>query len=171
LYFFHQLHRGRPALIATRLSRRAFGYVVATKNIVPTDTVDIFAIAVVRSRRENYRPPRPVQPARTVSKPRPLTPRNPGASPTARMLNQTPGKRLRFHCSQRLYWTWKSRWRQCGRPPIAPELRALIRTMSRDNVGWGAPRIHGELQMLSIHVCQATVAKYMAHHPKPPSQT
>jgi transposase InsO family protein len=43
--------------------------------------------------------------------------------------------------------------------------------MSRDNVGWGAPRIHGELQMLGIHVSEATVAKYMVHHPKPPSQT
>jgi putative transposase len=43
--------------------------------------------------------------------------------------------------------------------------------MSRDNIGWGAPRIHGELQMLGIHISQATVAKYMIHHPKPPSQT
>jgi hypothetical protein len=43
----------------------------------------------------------------------------------------------------RLYWTWKSRYRQGGRPPISPEVRKLIRTMSRDNVGWGAPRIHG----------------------------
>ncbi|MGB5643021.1 MAG: hypothetical protein WBO16_08055, partial [Gammaproteobacteria bacterium] len=43
--------------------------------------------------------------------------------------------------------------------------------MSRDNVGWGAPRIHDELQLLSIPVSQATVAKYMVHHPKPPSQT
>jgi hypothetical protein len=43
--------------------------------------------------------------------------------------------------------------------------------MSRDNIGWGAPRIHGELQLLGIHISQATVAKYMVHHPKPPSQT
>jgi len=43
--------------------------------------------------------------------------------------------------------------------------------MSRDNIGWGAPRIHGELQLLGIHVSQATVAKYMVHHPKPPPQT
>ena len=67
----------------------------------------------------------------------------------------------------RLYWTWKSRCRMGGRPPIAPEVRKLIRTMSRDNIGWGAPRIHGELQLLGIHVSQATVAKYMVHHPKP----
>jgi transposase InsO family protein len=43
--------------------------------------------------------------------------------------------------------------------------------MSRDNVGWGAPRIHGELLMLGINVSQATVAKYMIRHRKPPSQT
>jgi transposase InsO family protein len=42
--------------------------------------------------------------------------------------------------------------------------------MSQDNVGWGAPRIHGELQMLGIQVSQATVAKYMLRHRKPPSQ-
>ena len=83
-----------------------------------------------------------------------------------------PDTLVRWHRKGfRLYWTWKSRCRRCGRPPIAPEVRELIRTMSRDNVGWGAPRIHGELQMLGIHVSQATVAKYMVQSPKPPSQT
>jgi len=43
--------------------------------------------------------------------------------------------------------------------------------MSRDNIGWGAPRIHGELQMLGIHVSQSTVTKYMIRHRKPPSQS
>jgi transposase InsO family protein len=43
--------------------------------------------------------------------------------------------------------------------------------MSRENVGWGAPRIHGELQMLGIDISQATVAKYMVRNRKPPSQT
>ena len=71
----------------------------------------------------------------------------------------------------RLCWTWKSRCRRDGRPPISPEVRKLIRTMSWDNIGWGAPRIHGELQLLDIHVSQATVATYMVHHPKAPSQT
>ena len=83
-----------------------------------------------------------------------------------------PDTLVRWHRKGfRLYWTWKSRCRRGGRPPISPEVRKLIRTMSRDNVGWGAPRIHGELQLLGIHVSQATVAKYMVHHPKPPSQT
>ncbi len=69
----------------------------------------------------------------------------------------------------RLYWTWKSRRRRGGRRPIAAEVRELIRLMSRENVGWGAPRIHGELRMLGIDISQATVAKYMIRHPKPPS--
>jgi len=50
-------------------------------------------------------------------------------------------------------------------------VRELIRTMSRNNIGWGAPRIHGELQMLGIRVSESTVAKYMIRHRKPPSQT
>ena len=57
--------------------------VVVTKNIVRIDSVDFFADVVVRSRHENYRPSRPVRPARTVPNPRALTPRNSGASPTA----------------------------------------------------------------------------------------
>ncbi len=71
----------------------------------------------------------------------------------------------------RHYWAWKSRRRRGGRPPVAGEVRELIRRMSRDNVGWGAPRIHGELQMLGINIAQATVAKYMIRRWKPPSQT
>ena len=71
----------------------------------------------------------------------------------------------------RLYWAWKSRSRNGGRPTIDPDLRELIRTMSRNNIGWGAPRIHGELQMLGIQISESTVAKYMIRHRNPPSQT
>ncbi len=59
----------------------------------------------------------------------------------------------------RLYWTRKSRRQWGGRPPIDAEVRELIRRMSRENTGWGAPRIHGELHMLGIDISQATVAK------------
>jgi hypothetical protein len=45
-----------------------------------------------------------------------------------------------------LFWTRKSRRNGRGRPAVAPEVRALIRHMSRANPLWGAPRIHGELQ-------------------------
>jgi putative transposase len=71
----------------------------------------------------------------------------------------------------RLYWRWKSRPRWPGRRRVPKEVRDLIRTMSRHNPLWGAPRIHGELLKLGIEVSQATVSKYVVRHRKPPSQT
>jgi len=77
---------------------------------------------------------------------------------------------LRWHRRGfRAYWHSKSGWRG-GRPKIDRELRALIRRMSRENPLWGAPRIHGELQMLGIDVAQSTVAKYMDGGGRPTSQ-
>ena len=43
--------------------------------------------------------------------------------------------------------------------------------MSHTNPLWGAPRIHGELLKLGITVSQATVAKHMPRHRRPPSHT
>ena len=43
--------------------------------------------------------------------------------------------------------------------------------MCRENPGWGAPRIHGELLKLGIDVGQSSVSKYMVRCRKPPSQT
>jgi transposase InsO family protein len=43
--------------------------------------------------------------------------------------------------------------------------------MQAANIGWGAPRIHGELLKLGIEISQATVSKYMARQQIPPSQT
>ncbi len=60
------------------------------------------------------------------------------------------------------------RWWQT---PISPQTRDLIRRLYQENPLWGAPRVHGELQMLGIDVSQTTVAKYMIRHRKPPSQT
>jgi putative transposase len=37
----------------------------------------------------------------------------------------------------RLFWTWKVRRGQPGRPPVSKEVRKLIRKMSRDNPLWG----------------------------------
>lgn len=71
----------------------------------------------------------------------------------------------------RWYWTWKVRHGDFGRPRVPQATRELIRTISRDNPLWGAPRIHSELLKLGIHISQASVAKYMVRHPKPPSQT
>src|SRR5262249_49198027 len=71
----------------------------------------------------------------------------------------------------RWYWTWKVRHGKAGRPQVPKEIRDLIRTMSRDNPIWGAPRIHSELMKLGIDISEASIAKYMARSPKPPSQT
>ena len=71
----------------------------------------------------------------------------------------------------RRYGCWKSRRRGPGRPPIDRVIRKLIREMQSTNVGWGAPRIHGELLKLGVNISQATVSKYMVHLRKPPSQT
>ena len=71
----------------------------------------------------------------------------------------------------RLFWTWKIHRGQPGRPRVPPEVRDLIRMMSRNNPRWGAPRIHGELLKLGIEITEPTVAKYMVRQRKPPSQT
>src|SRR6266446_4984785 len=81
-----------------------------------------------------------------------------------------PETLVRWHrAGFRRYWRWQSR-RRGGRPPIEAELRALIRQMSRENLLWGAPRIHGELLKLGFELAQSSVAKYMVKRRGPPSQ-
>jgi hypothetical protein len=80
-----------------------------------------------------------------------------------------PETLVRWHRSGfRLYWRWKSR-RRVGRPAVPADIRDLIRTISRDNPLWGAPRIHGELLKLDIDIAQSTVAKCMSRHRGPRS--
>jgi hypothetical protein len=52
---------------------------------------------------------------------------------------------------------------------VPEEVRALIRTMSRQNPLWGAPRIHGELLKLGIDIGETRVSKYLVCGQKPPS--
>jgi hypothetical protein len=54
---------------------------------------------------------------------------------------------------------------------VSNEIIDLIHKMSLANPRWGALRIHGELLKLGFELCEATVAKYMVRHRKPPSQT
>jgi putative transposase len=60
----------------------------------------------------------------------------------------------------RLFWRWRSRARR-GLPKISKELRFLILRMARENTGWGAPRIHGELLKLGFLLSERTVARYL----------
>jgi putative transposase len=71
----------------------------------------------------------------------------------------------------RLFWTWKIRRGKPGRPQVTEEVRELIRTMSRENPIWGAPKIHGELLKLGIEIGETSVSKYLLLHRRPPSQS
>jgi transposase InsO family protein len=89
-----------------------------------------------------------------------------------RQIHVKPETVLAWHrAGFRLFWTWKVRRAQPGRPLISREVRDLIRKMCRENPGWGAPRIHGELLKLGIDIGQSSVGKYMVRCRKPPSQT
>lgn len=59
----------------------------------------------------------------------------------------------------RRFWCWQSR---LVRPQVPPELRALIRELSRDNPGWGEARIAHELLIkLGFQISPRTVRTYM----------
>ena len=70
-----------------------------------------------------------------------------------------------------LYWRWKSRAGKPGRPRVDPEIRELIRRISRENPLWGSPRIRDELALLGLKVAKSTVEKYMIKDGRPRSHT
>ncbi len=70
-----------------------------------------------------------------------------------------------------LFWTWQVGRGKPGRPAVPRDVRDLIRRMSQENPGWGAPRIHGELLKLGINIGETSVSKYLVRSRKPPSQT
>jgi len=84
-----------------------------------------------------------------------------------------PDTVIRWHRSAwRRYWTWKSRPRGPGRPRLAPELRALIQRLARENPRWGSVRIQGELRKLGYHVSARSVRRYRrVVERRPPSQS
>ncbi len=71
-----------------------------------------------------------------------------------------PATFIRWHRQGfRLFWRWKSR---PGRPPIPPDLQALIRRMARENPSWGEERIANELLLkLGLRVSPRTIRKYL----------
>jgi transposase InsO family protein len=84
-----------------------------------------------------------------------------------------PDTVVRWHrAGFRLFWRWKSRSRDPAESDISAEVKALIRQMAEANVGWGAPRIHGELLKLGIDISERSVSRFLPPKPrKPPSQT
>ena len=90
---------------------------------------------------------------------------------TALMVVQ-PDTVIRWHRDWlRRRWTRRSRRRPDGRPPIDQQIRTLVREMATANPLWGAPRIHGELRTLGVHVSERTVSRLLAPHTGPSPQT
>jgi hypothetical protein len=70
------------------------------------------------------------------------------------------------------YWRRKSERGKPGRPPLDPDIRALVLQMANLNPLWGAPKIHGELLLLGIEISEPTVSNIIKRRePKRPSQT
>ena len=65
----------------------------------------------------------------------------------------------RVRYGYRLHWRSISR-RGPGRPPISPELQALIRRLASEN-DWRARKIQAELEKLGFRVSLATVSRYL----------
>ena len=80
------------------------------------------------------------------------------------VVNVRPSTMIRWHrLGWRIFWGWKCK---AGRPPIPPELWALIRRMAAENPLWGEERIANELMVkLGIRVSPRTVRKYMPKRP------
>jgi len=75
-----------------------------------------------------------------------------------------PETLLRWHRELvRRKWTYKRRARP-GRPPIDPEISALIVRLGRENPRWGYQRIRGELLKLGIRVSATTVRTTLLRH-------
>jgi putative transposase len=70
----------------------------------------------------------------------------------------------------RLFWRFRSRSKDLGRPKINDEIRAPIRQMVEENPTWGAPRIHGELLKLGFEISERTISRYIKRL-SPPDQT
>src|SRR6266481_6493120 len=69
------------------------------------------------------------------------------------------------------YWRQLSRRQNPGRPRTGADVGKLVKMMAEANVGWGAPRIHGELLKLGIQVSERTVSRLMPKRNTAASQT
>ncbi len=72
----------------------------------------------------------------------------------------TPATLLRWH-RELIRRKWTYRRKRYGRPPIGPEIYALVCLMARENPRWGYIRIQGECRKLGIRVGATTVKRIL----------
>lgn len=75
----------------------------------------------------------------------------------------TPQTLLRWH-RELVRRKWTYRGAKIGRPPIDPELRAIVVRLARENPRWGYVRIQGELRKLGIRIGATTVRRLLRAH-------
>ena len=79
----------------------------------------------------------------------------------------TPGTVLRWHRRLAIRkWTYPNR---TGRPPVGPEIAALIEQLATENHDWGYKRIQGELLKLGHHVSASTIRRVLRVLKIPPA--
>lgn len=65
-------------------------------------------------------------------------------------------------------WTFRRKGK-VGRPRTTAEVEALVVRLAKENAGWGADRIHGEVLKLGFDLSATTVRDILARHSIPPA--
>jgi hypothetical protein len=68
----------------------------------------------------------------------------------------------------RCKWTFLRR-RPAGRPPVSPQLEALILRLANENPRWGYSKLHGELLKLGYTIGRSTVRDVLKRRRVPPA--
>ncbi len=80
----------------------------------------------------------------------------------------SPQTLLRWH-RELVARKWAYKQKRMGRPPISPELRALIISMAKNSSDWGCYRVKGELQGLGYRVGVSTIRRILRQAGVPPA--